>query len=118
MSLGGVKRNILPNTHDPLSAVFNLMHKNFDNIEQIEMNINTNQKNYVLSGTVKQGDLTLNKKNYKTILLKVQIGRRDKDPYHNSNVSMVLVKGEENIPILIEVFARGILINVKLVDIQ
>lgn len=118
MSLAGVQRDILPDTQDPLSAVFNLRHMNFGDTGKIEVNINTNQKNYILAGTVRQKDLSLGKKIYKIALLKAQIKRRDKDSYHKSKVSMVLLEEKENIPILIKVFASGILINAKLVDIS
>lgn len=118
MILGGVERSILPDTHDPLSAIFNLRRLNFDNLEAIELNINTNQKNYVLSGAVKRRDLSIKKEIYKTVLLKADIRRRDKESYHKSNISMLLVKSGENIPVLIKVFASGILINAKLISIR
>lgn len=117
MSLAGVVRNIFPNTQDPLSAVFNLRRMNFENTKEIEMNINTNQKNYILNGTAKQKYLSINKKMHKIVLLSAEIKRRDKDPYHKSKVTMVLLKEKENLPVLIRVFASGILINVKLIDI-
>lgn len=118
MSLGGVERSILPKTHDPLSAIFNLRRSNFDNLRTIEININTNQKNYLLSGIVKRRDLSIRKEIYKTVLLKADIRRRDKESYHRSNISMLLVKSGENIPVLIKVFASGVLINAKLISIR
>jgi Protein of unknown function (DUF3108) len=118
MSLEGVKRSIFPNTQDPLSALFNIRRMDLDNTKKIEISINTNQKNYILAGSAETGDLTINKKIYKIALLNTQIKRRDKDSYHKSKVWMVLLRGKENIPISIKVFASGILINVKLVDIS
>jgi len=52
------------------------------------------------------------------VLLKGDISRRDKNPYHQTKISMVLVKDKENTPILINVFASGMLINVKLTSIK
>lgn len=118
MNLNGVVRQILPNTQDPLSAMFKLRHMDFDNTKEIEMNINTNQKNYILTGIAKQKDLLTNKKIFKIVIIKSEIKRRDKDPYHKSNVTIVLLKGKENIPILIKVFASGALITAQLVDIN
>lgn len=118
MSIAGVKRQILPNTHDPLSAIFNIRHLDLDKVKEIEMNINTNQKNYILKGTAEQKDILIHKQAYRVILAKAEIARRDKNPYHKSSISMVLLKEKENIPILIKVFASGVLINARLIDIR
>jgi hypothetical protein len=118
MSISGVKRQILPNTQDPLSAIFNLRRLDFDRTKNFEMNINSNQKNYVLKGTTKKRDLSINKKRYKIVLVKAEIRRRDKSPYHKSSVNMVLLKENANTPVLINIFASGVLINVKLVAIE
>jgi len=116
MTLGGVERQILPNTQDPLSAIFNLRHMDLSKIKNIEMNINTNQKNYILSGTVKERAVTINKQACKIAIIDAGIRRRDKDPYHKSNVTFVLLEGKENIPVLIRVFASGALVTAKLID--
>ncbi len=71
-----------------------------------------------LVGKTNQQDITINKKTYRIVLVKAEIKRRDKNPYHKSNISMVLLREKENIPILIKVFASGILINAKLIDIR
>lgn len=118
MSISEVKRQIFPNTQDPLSAAFNIRRMDFDKIKEFEMNINTNQKNYILKGTTTQQDISINKKIYKIVLAKAEIKRRDKNPYHQSTITMVLLKEKGNIPILIKVFAGGVLINAKLVDIK
>jgi hypothetical protein len=118
MSIAGVKRQILTDTQDPLSAIFNLRHMDLDRIREFELNINTNQKNYILKGTVSLQQVSVNKKIYKTALIKATIRRRDKNPYHQSALTMVLLREKENIPILIRVFASGMLINAKLIDIQ
>jgi len=118
MTLAGVKRQILPKTQDPLSAVFNIKRLDFDNVKDIEMNLNTNQKNYILTGNAERKNIWLNKKIYKITLLKVDIRRRDKNPYHKSSIDMVLLKADENIPILIKIFASGFLMNAKLIEIK
>lgn len=116
MTLGGIERQILPNTQDPLSAVFNLKHMDLSKIKNIEMNINTNQKNYILSGTVKERTITVKKQLCKIAVIETVIRRRDKDPYHKSNVTFVLLEGKENIPVLIRVFSSGALVTAKLID--
>ena len=118
MTLDGVQRQILPDTQDPLSAIFNLRHMDLSKIKDIEMNINTNQKNYILSGTVKERAITIKKQLHKIAVIEAVIRRRDKDPYHKSNVTIVLLEGKENIPVLIKVFASGALISARLEDIQ
>lgn len=118
VTIEGVMRQIFPNTQDPLSAIFNLKHMDFNNVKEIQMNINTNQKNYVLDATVGPKDILIGKKIYRIAFLKAEIRRRDKNPYHKSSITMVLLREKENIPILIKVFASGFLINAKLVDIK
>ena len=118
MTVDDVKRSILPNTQDPLSLVFNIRHMDFDKIKEFETNINTNQKNYIFKATTQTKNISVNKKTYKTIFLKAIIRRRDKSLYHQSQISIVLLKDKENIPVLIRVFSSGILINARLVDIQ
>jgi len=118
MSIAGVKRQILPDTQDPLSAIFNLKRFNFDKIKDIEMNINTNHKNYIVKGTAVQREISINKKIYKIVSAQAEIRRRDKNPYHKSSITIVLLKEKENIPILIKVFASGVLINARLIDIK
>jgi hypothetical protein len=90
----------------------------FSKTKSVEFNINTNQKNYILSGKVKEGRLSVSGKLYKIITINSQIKRRDRDPHHKSDVDIVLLKGKQNIPVLIKVFASGALITVKLVEIN
>ncbi len=115
MSKAGQDRAIFPDTQDFLSAVFNIRRMNFDKLKDIELSINTNQKNYVLRGSVSADDIAIRGKTYKTARLKGQIRRRDKDnPYHRSELTVVLLKDNANIPVLIKVFASGGLINIRL----
>lgn len=119
MSTGGVKRQILPNTQDPLSVMLNFRRMDFDATQNFEMNINSYKKNYLLKGAATKKDILINGVPHKVILADAKIRRSDKNnPYHKSEISMVLLKEKENIPILIKVFAGGILISAKLVDIK
>lgn len=118
MSVAGIRREILPNTQDPLSAIFNLRRMDLDKITEFEININTNQKNYILKGSVSLQQVSVKQKIYKTALIKATIKRRDKNPYHQSQLTMVLLREKENIPILIRVFASGILITANLTEIK
>ncbi len=118
MTISGVSRDILPDTQDPLSAMFNIRQMNFDQITAFEMNINTNQKNYLLSVKVSPKEVTMDDKKYKLFILDGDIKRRNKNPYHRTIIRIVLLKDKENIPVLVKIFSSGLLINAKLIDIE
>ncbi|MFH0913489.1 MAG: DUF3108 domain-containing protein [Candidatus Omnitrophota bacterium] len=118
MSIDGERRRILADTQDPLSAVFNIRRIDFSKIKDFEISINTNQKNYVLRGIAQTKGVSIKKKAYKAAFLKANISRRDKSRYHKSSIAMVLLEENGNIPVLINVFAKGIVINVRLVGIK
>lgn len=116
MFIGGLARQILPNTQDALSAIFNIQRMDFSSRCDLEFNLNTNQKNYIMQGTAQPKEIAANKKIYKTAVLTMDIRRRDKNPYHKSSISVVLLTEYGNIPLLIKVFAGGFLLTVKLVE--
>jgi hypothetical protein len=119
MTVAGVQRLILPHTQDPLSAMFNLRQYPFAQDTDIEISINTNQKNYVLKGKAVQRELTYRNQGYSCVVAETIIKRRDKDnPYHQSNVTFVLLKEFQNLPLYIKVFASGMVITARLVDLQ
>ncbi|MBM3249785.1 MAG: DUF3108 domain-containing protein [Candidatus Omnitrophica bacterium] len=118
MTIADKQRSILANTQDPLSAVFNIRKMDFSQVKDIEMNINTNQKNYLLKGPVTNESLDVNKKLYKIARATVEIRRREKNPHHKSRVTMFFLQDAGNIPVLIRVFASGVLINAKLIEIR
>lgn len=118
MTISGVKRSILPDTQDPLSAIFNIRQLDLGKTKDFEISFNNNQKNYILSGIITQENLSVNKRIYPLATAKAEIKRRDKNPYHKSSLTIVFLKDTGNIPILINVFASGILIKAKLVRIK
>jgi len=118
MSVAGVKRFILPNTQDPLSAMFNIMRMDFEKITEFQINVNAHKKNYILKGIVQNKDLSVNSRLQKIYILKGKVFRQDKNPYHQSSVTVILLKEKFNIPCLIEVFSGGLLIKTRLVSIK
>ena len=119
MTIAGTERQIFPDTQDPLSAIYNVKSIDLRQNKEFSININTNQKNYILKGTSKQRVFLIDKKAYKLYFIKASVARRDKNPYHKSHISMILLqKDKKNIPILMKVFAGGILINIKLVEVR
>ena len=118
MSIAGVRRQIFPPTHEPLSLMLNIRRMDFDKTKEFQMNINTNQKNYILTARAEPKDLRVGNKTYRAVIVKAQIRRRDKNPYHKTEITVVLLRDKENIPILVKVFASGALINARLLDIR
>jgi len=118
VEVAGIKRQMPYGTQDPLSAIFNLRRMDFDKTKNFQLNLNTNQKNYILEGSARDMVLCIHGRDYAITVLEGKIHRSDKfNPYHQSRVTMYLLKqGKENIPLLIKVFASGILINAKLTD--
>ena len=118
MSIDGIQRQILPDTQDPLSAIYHIKNMDFTQNKEFSLNINTNQKNYILRGTSELKSVSIKGKICRLVLIKASITRRDKNPYHKSHISMILLQEKENIPILMKVFASGILINIRLTEIK
>ncbi|MDP3732508.1 MAG: DUF3108 domain-containing protein [Candidatus Omnitrophota bacterium] len=118
MTLNNIRRRIPPHTQDPLSLLVNTMRMDFDKVKELEMNINTNQKNYVVKGIKHSRDISIDKKVYKLVFLDTDIKRREKSPYHQSKINITFCRGKENIPILIKIFASGAFLNARLIDIR
>ena len=118
MTIGSTQRQIFPDTQDPLSAIYNLRRIDFGKTKEFKISLNTNQKNYLLEGKAEAKTEKINNRIFHLILTQAQIRRHDGNPYHKSRVSIVLLKEEGNIPILIKISASGALINAKLIAIE
>ncbi len=111
MEIAGVSREIMPQTYDILSVLEHLRSMNLSGVENLEFCLNTNQKNYLLQGQVTFQDTD-------SAVIKAQIFRKDKNPYHRSHLTMYLAKKTRNIPVLIKVFASGMVIHARLVSAE
>lgn len=118
MSIAGEKRRILPHTQDPLSAIFKIRRMDFEKIKEFEMNINTNQKDYLLKAAARTEELVIKNKKYGIVIIDADIARRQKSPYHKTSIQMVLWRERQNLPVYIKVFSGGFLITCRLVDIE
>ena len=118
MQILEVKRSILPETYEPLSAIWKLRTIDFSLQKEVELNINTNQKNYTLAVAATQAHLRLKGLTTPIVRLKSKIFRRDKNPYHQSKVDIIFMDNPNKTPIYIKVFASGMLITVRLTDIR
>lgn len=116
MEIAGQKRNIMPKTREPLSALYELRRLDLDTVSNFELNINTNQKNYAFTGSIASKDIQTKNGPANIYRLKGRIFRRDKNPYHQSQVEFVLLGNEQRTPVFIKVFASGVLITARLVE--
>lgn len=119
MTIGNEVRAVLPNTQDPLSAIFNIRRMDFDVVQEYDLNLNTNQKNYMIKGTASK-IMAAGQKAGAIVGLSAEIKRRDKNnPYHKSKLTMYLYRiGNTYCPVLIKVFASGFLITARLICAQ
>lgn len=118
MSIAADRRQILPHTQDPLSAVFNIRRMDFTKVKEFEMNINTNQKNYLLTGRARPAALFIRGQRVEIVMVEAHIARRGKNPYHKSSIYMALWKDKANLPVYIRVFSSGMLITARLISLQ
>lgn len=118
MRIHDERRSILPGTYEPLSAVYHLRKLNTNDLASFDLNINTNQKNYALKGNTQKDSVQLKGGPLGILNLSAKIFRRDKNPYHQSRINMILLDNLEKTPIYIKVFASGMLITVRLTDIR
>ena len=118
LTVAGVERQIYPDTQDPLSAIYRIMRMGLLAGNSFEMSLNNNHKNYLLSAQVNEKEISALGKKFPLAVVKAKIARRGKSPYHQSQITMILLKGRPNIPVLIRVFAGGMVIKAKLTDIK
>jgi hypothetical protein len=116
MEIAGQRRSILLETYEPLSALYRLRSLDLEKVSNFDLNVNTNQKNYCLTGDITKEDIRLKDSTVKVYRLKGKIFRRDKNPYHQSQVEFVLLGNEQRTPVFIKVFASGALITARLIE--
>jgi len=120
MTLEGQQRTIPLQTQDPLSLLNNLRNMNLSSTKSFEYTINTNQKNYLFSAIVKPASISVTGTASQGYLVKATIQRKDKNnPYHRSQVDIFyLAYHNANIPVVINVFASGFFVNLKLIALD
>jgi hypothetical protein len=118
MTIGKTRRQILPNTQDPLSALYNLRRIDFNKTGEFKINLNTNQKNYLMAGEVKIRGVMVDREILKLIIAEAEIKRSDGNPHHKSRISIAMLEERQNTPVFIKIFASGAIISAKLVDIE
>jgi len=112
------ERTMLPNTQDPLSMMYFLRHQNFVEGQEVDLNINTNQKDYRFLTKVDEKKVFLiNHEEIAAVALGIDIKRRNKSR-RNSTKMTVWLTDDKKIPFLIKVFTNGLLIVIRLNSIS
>lgn len=118
MSVEGEVRTILGDTFDPLSAIFKVGRMRYEELKDLELNINTNQKNYQLLGSAERSSELVNRTARRLITVSADIKRRNDNPYHQSHIEMVFAGEKKNTPLLIRSFTSGFLVTCRLTSVQ
>ncbi len=119
MELKGIKRQILPDTQDPLSAIFYIQHQDFKLGKVMDININTNQKNYQFyAKVIGREEYTLEAKKIGVWVLTGIIRRRDKNPYHKTTMKLWLLDNPSKSPLLIKTMSSIGQVTARLIDIK
>lgn len=107
MEKDGEKRVILPNTHDPLSLLFYLIHQDLKVGEAIDLNINTNQKNYRFFGEITEKNIVkIKDKTFDVYAFKGKVQRRSETLRNSSEFSIWFIDSPCKAPFLIKVFTN------------
>lgn len=119
MELRGERRHILPDTQDPLSAIFYIQRQGFSLGKEFDININTNQKNYRLNAkVVKKEEYNIGGKKIGVWVVQADISRRDKNPLHSSAMSLYFLDNPSKTLILIKSVTSIGLVRARLVKIE
>jgi hypothetical protein len=104
MELRGVKRSILPDTRDPLSAMLYIQNQDFQPGKEFDINLNTNQKNYRLYlKVIKREEYVINGSKTGAWVLEGDIRRRDKNPRHSLTITVWVLDSPYKVPFLLKV---------------
>ncbi|MDP2943867.1 MAG: DUF3108 domain-containing protein [Candidatus Omnitrophota bacterium] len=112
MTRGNFKRKILPNTQDPLSAIFYLRIQDFNICKSIVMNTITKKENYEFRASVigKQDDIWL---------LKSKVQRQDRSSYyHGVEFYLFISDDSRRLPLLIKSFTKIGLVTARLSEVR
>ncbi|MDD4938547.1 MAG: DUF3108 domain-containing protein [Candidatus Omnitrophica bacterium] len=119
MEAEGVKRQILPDTHDPFSAIFYLRKQPLRVGSALDLNINTNQKNYqFLVKVTKREEYSIGSKKIGVWVLEAVVRRRDNNPYHKTTIKFWLLDNPSKTPILFKAMTNVGQVTARLTAIE
>lgn len=101
---GTEQRVIDEHAQDPLSAIYYIQNKKFNLGEEFKLSLNTNQKIYIIKGRFLSKELLeIGKKSFEIWVVSVSVGRKDKNPRHQSSFKIwFLSHNGTKLPILIK----------------
>jgi hypothetical protein len=107
-SRGTERLAIDKNTFEPLSAFLFIQNLELAAGTEFDLSLNTNQKDYFLSGKCVSRDLVrIGDKNYNILLIEAQVRRKDKSPRHGFTLKIwFLEDGKRKIPLLVRVMTN------------
>ena len=119
MDTGEEQRQILPNTHDPLSLMFYLRNQEFSLGKEFDLNINTNQKNYQFkTKVIDKKTYQIGDKKIDVWIVKADVNRRGKSKRNKSSVTMWLLDNDSKTPILFKVMTPICPIVIRLIEVK
>lgn len=106
---GNEERVIDDHARDPICAIFYIQNKTFNLGEEIKLSMNTNQKNYILTGRfIDKEIIRLANKDYEIWLIQAEVRRKDKSPRHQVSFKIwFLDTGNTKIPLLIKAMTNA-----------
>ncbi len=107
----GVYR-ILPNTYDPVSALFFLKHKKIKKGDSFDINVDSNQSNYGVKFDVVD---EVQARNQKLFVLKGLSERRQGEKARHRVEFTMYAGGEGNVPVLIKAFTPLGFVTIKII---
>ena len=109
------ERMMLPDTQDPLSMLHFLRSQDFKKGEVLDLNVNTNQKNYrFLTKVDKKQSFSVNGTKVSAVSLEIDIKRRNKTRRNSTQMTVWLTNDDKNTPFLIKVFTSGLFLVLRL----
>lgn len=117
--VNGGHYSISANMRDPISAFYYLTHSSLKQDDRIDLDLyTTNLRSYTLNGKINEKILRVNNKDYNLIISDIKINSGEAN-YNKVKIKITMVRNQdkENIPILIDIFSKGVNLKVKLIDI-
>lgn len=105
------KRKILPNTQDPLSAIFYLRTQDFNVGQSFIINIISKEDIYDLKADILKKDGGI-------WMMKIAVGRQNKSSYHGGNFSVWISDDTMRLPLLVKGWTQVGLVTMRLINIK
>jgi len=119
MELRGVKRKILPDTQDPISALFYIRTQEFESGKAFTINIITKEENYELRAEVLKRDVVSTSSGEVGLwVVDSSVRRWDRSSHHGATFTIWFTDDERKLPILIKIKTKVGPVSARLVDVR